>query len=79
MLDKILLSEISPAKAAELLEVFVDDFIAATNDTPIKTLLNLSRAMLNNIHYIFPQPDVSGNDGYDPISESKIDKGAEVW
>ena len=41
------------------LEVFVDDFILATNDLSMKHLTKLSRAMINGIHSIFPPPESS--------------------
>eukprot|EP00957_Ditylum_brightwellii_P150713 11475234-Ditylum_brightwellii.AAC.1 len=62
-----------------MLEVFVDDFIAATIDISIRKLLKISCAMLHGIHSIPPPPDVSGHDGHDPISEAKIDKSKGVW
>ncbi len=56
------------------IEVFVDDFIASTDDLSQPNLRNLSRAMLHGIHAIFPPPEVTGHNGGDPISEKKLDK-----
>jgi hypothetical protein len=62
-----------------LTEVFVDDFIGVTNDTSIEHLTKISRAMLHGIHSIFPPPQVSGHNGQDPVSESKLGKGEGTW
>ena len=62
-----------------LLEVFVDDFIAATNNTNKPHLEKISRAMLHGIHAIFPPPNISGHNGYDPVSEKKLDQGEGTW
>ena len=58
----------SSAFFVNLTEVFVDDFIASTNNTNWAHLTQLSRAMLHGIHSIFPPPEVSGHQGEDPIS-----------
>eukprot|EP00957_Ditylum_brightwellii_P099502 7579517-Ditylum_brightwellii.AAC.1 len=72
---KSALPEITPSQALTLLEVFVDNFIAATNDIARENLQQLSQAMMHGIHAIFSPPEASGHSGHNPISESKIDKG----
>ena len=62
-----------------LFEIYVDDFIGATNDLSINNLTRLSRGMLHGIHTIFPPPNVTGHCGFDPISESKLNKGEGQW
>ena len=71
-----------PSKRSEtttLIEVYVDDFIAMTNDISHPNLLRISRAMLHGIHSIFPPPAVTGHTGGDPIAEKKIAKGEGLW
>ena len=62
-----------------LLEVYVDDFIAACNDIRRPTLLRLSRAMLHGIHSIFPPPEVTGHNGFDSVAYKKLVGGDGVW
>ena len=62
-----------------LIEVYVDDFIACTDDISQAQLLKLSRAMLHGIHTVFPPPHVTGHNGGDPISEKKLDKKEGLW
>ena len=62
-----------------LIEVYVDDFIAATNQLDDKHLTQLSRAVLHGIHSIFPPPNISNHCGGDPISEKKMEKGDGKW
>ncbi len=62
-----------------LVEVFVDDFIACTDNLSQTHLQNVSRAMLHGIHSIFPPPNVTGHKGGDPISEKKLDKLEGLW
>ena len=62
-----------------LFEVFVDDFMAATNQIDPKNLTKISRVMLHAIHCIFPPPEVTGHKGEDSISVSKIDNGDGKW
>ena len=65
---------------ANLVEVFVDDFIAATNATGDAThLLHFSRAMLHGVHSIFPPPDITGHTGQDPVSQKKLAQGEGTW
>ena len=52
-----------------LLEVFVDDFIALTDDLTQYHLLQVSRVMLHGINTVFPLLEVIGHNGGDPIIE----------
>ena len=52
-----------------LLEVYVDNFIALSNDIRHTHLMSLSRAMLHGIRAIFPPPEVTGHTGFDPIAQ----------
>ena len=61
------------------MEVYVDDFIAMSNDLRRQHILHTSRAMLHGIHAIFPPPAVTGHNGFDPITESKLRKGEGMW
>ena len=67
------------AAYVNLLEVFVDDFIAITNNGSTEHLTHLSRAMLHGIHSVFPPPETSGHHGQDPISQKKLDEGEGTW
>jgi hypothetical protein len=66
-------------KFLTLFEVFVDDFIGATNNGAYNHLRQVSRSMIHGIHSIFPPPEISKHNGEDPISESKIAKGEGLW
>ena len=55
-----------------LLEVYVNDFIAMSNNTSHAHLLQVSRIMIHGIHVIFPPPEVTGHNGFDPVSLSKM-------
>jgi len=52
----------------DLMEVYVDDFIGATNSPSTHHLQHLSRAMLHGIHSVYPPPSASGHKGEDPIA-----------
>ena len=65
--------------ATSLVEVYVDDFIIATNDLNKINLQHLARAMLHGIHSIFPPPSVSQHTGEDPISIKKLSGGEGVF
>ena len=56
-----------------LLEVYVDDFIAASNDIGHSNLQQLLRTMLHGIHAIFQPPEVTGHNGFDPIAYKQND------
>ena len=62
-----------------VLEVYVDDFIAMSNNVESAHLWQLSRAMLHGIHAIFPPPEVTGHTGYDPIAYKKMVDGDGIW
>ena len=64
---------------SNLVEVFVDDFIAATNNADPTHLRHFSRAMLYGVHSIFPPPDITGHAGQDPISQKKLAQGEGTW
>ena len=68
-----------PVNPLTIIEVYVDDFIAGTNQLTIPELEQISRAMLHGIHAIFPPPSVTKHCGEDPISRGKLEKGEGVW
>ena len=61
--------------------VYVDDFINCGVENSQGTLLKrIARASLNNIHSIFPPPNVTQHvGGKDPISQKKAIKGDIRW
>ena len=60
------------------IEVFVDDFIAMTQDVP--RIPHLTRSILQGIEQVFPEPSVTGHvNGKDPVSEKKVRKGDADW
>ena len=70
---------LATATFTNLVEVFVDDFIAATNNTDSKHLEHFSRAMLFGVHSVFPPPEISGHQGEDPILQKKVLQGGGTW
>jgi hypothetical protein len=64
-----------PGNTTTLVEVFVDDFITATNNQSTKHLTHVSRAMLHGVHSIFPPPAITNHPGEDPISQKKLANG----
>ena len=78
MMEKVLAEPAGTSPHAEVLrrlfEIYVDDFIAATNDLSIDNLTKMSRGLLHGIHSIFPPPAITGHNGFDPISEQKLNK-----
>ena len=58
-----------PPRPLTIIEVYVDDFIAATNRLSLGELRHISRAMLHGIHAIFPPPSITKHCGGDPVSE----------
>ena len=62
-----------------LLEVFIDDFIAPTDDFTQDHLLQVSRAMLRGINTVFPTPEVTFHNGGKPISEKKLANLDGIW
>ena len=70
---------LAAATYVNLTEVFVDDFIGATNNIHPDHLRHFSRAMLYGVHSIFPPPAITGHQGEDPISQKKLDQGEGTW
>ena len=68
-----------PPRPLTIIEVYVDDFIAATNRLSLGELRHISRAMLHGIHAIFPPPSITKHCGGDPVSEKKLAKGEGTW
>ena len=66
------LHSIMPEKPVDIIEVFVNDFIGATNNADITYLLHLSRCMLHGIHAISPPSEVTQYGGGDSVSEKKL-------
>ena len=66
---------IIPGKPVDIIEVFVDDFIGATNNSDPTHIFHLSRCMLHGIHAIFPPSKVTQHGGGDSVSERKLKKG----
>ena len=67
------------ASFINITEVFVDDFISATNNPDPDHLQHFSCAMLHGIHSFFPPPEISGHQGEDPISQKKLKQGDGLW
>jgi hypothetical protein len=80
MIENLTKEKFSQTKGeTTLLEVFVDDFIGLTNDTTEDNIVQISRAMINGIHAIFPPPEITTHPGGDPVSEKKLAKGDGTW
>jgi hypothetical protein len=63
-----------------LLEVYVDDFVAAVQCTHPPALLHHSRALLHAIHSVFPPaPDPLANPDDEPVSLKKLCAGDGIW
>ena len=62
-----------------LIEVYVDKFIAMSNDLSFENLQRFSRAMLHGIHAVFPPPAITGHNGYNPIAVTKLKDGDCIW
>ena len=56
------------------IDVYVDDFIATTNNYSKHNITQMSRAILFGIHSIFPPPKITNHTGGDPVSEKKLKK-----
>ena len=69
------LQETCPQVPVLLLEVFVDDFIGATNEATEESLRHISRCMLHGVHSIFPPSEVTDHGSGDSITEKKLNKG----
>ena len=68
-----------PPRPLTLIEVYVDDFIAASIRLSLHDLRQTARAMLHGIHTIFPPHSVTKHCGGDPVSENKLEKGEGTW
>ena len=62
-----------------MLDLFCDYFIHMAQTSDPEQLLHFSRELLHGIHSVFPQPQVSGHNGQDPISKKKLDLGEGQW
>ena len=62
-----------------LLDVYVDEFITMSYDIRHSHLEKLSRAMLHGIHAILPPPEVTGHNGFVPVSEKQMGDGDGIW
>ena len=69
----------SGAQFLQLLEVYVDDFIQLVQSSDPAVLLHCSRALLHGIHSVFPPPAITGHNGQDPISLTKLMEGEGLW
>ena len=61
------------------IEVFVDDFIGMIQTSNSSEILKLTRSLLHGIHSIFPPTSITHHNGFDPISEKKLEKGEGTW
>ena len=64
---------------SNLVEVFVDAFIGATNNISKEHLEHFSRVVLFGVHLVFLLLEVSGRHGEDPVSQKKLDQGDVTW
>jgi hypothetical protein len=75
--------DVHPGEAAgpapwAAIEVFVDDFIAMSQDAA--RIPHTTRAILHGIEQVFPHPDITGHtNGKTPVSEKKVMKGEADW
>ena len=73
-------SNVNPLPATvTVIEAFVNDFMAVTNNPDPVHLCSISQAMLHGIHSIFPPPSRHGPYRGDSILEKKIAKGKGQW
>ena len=79
MLQESTQKEIESKDDKTLIEVFVDDFIGASNTQSHQKLVQISRAMLHGIHTVFPPTSVTNHSGEDPISQKKLLQGEGTW
>ena len=68
-----------PKKPVDIIEVFVDNFIGATNNSELAHLLHLSHCMLHGIHAIFMPSKITQHGRGNSVSEKKLDKGEGMW
>ena len=62
-----------------VIEVYVNDFIGATNNLTQEHLLHFSCAILHNVHSISPPKHITKYPGGNSISKKKIGKVIEGW
>jgi hypothetical protein len=79
MIQEITEVELKLSNTTTVVEVFVDDFIAATNNIGRKELQHISRCMLHGVHSVFPPPELTKHIGGDPVSQKKLDQGEGTW
>ena len=60
-------------------EVYVNDFIGATNNLTREHLLHFSRLMLHGVHSIYPPQNITNHPGGESIPKNKLDKGEGEW
>ncbi len=66
--------------AHQMSAVYVDNLLAAVEDSLGTLLKQTARATLHTIHSVFPLPWSTGVlDAKDPVSEKKLQKGDEQW
>ena len=58
-----------------ILEVYINDLISMSNNMSHAHILQIYRAILYGVHAIFPPPDVTGHNGFDPVALSKLETG----
>ena len=68
-----------PEKPVDIIYLFANDLIGATNNADLTHLLHLSRCMLHGIHVISPPSEVTQHGGGDSVFEKKINKGGRTW
>ena len=68
-----------PEKSVDIIEVFVDEFIGATNNSDLTHLLHLSCWMLHVIRAISLSSEVIQHGGGDSVYEKKLNKGGVTW
>ena len=62
-----------------LIEAYVDDFIAATNNNSQTHLQQMSHTILHGVHLLFPPPEITGHNDKDSIVYQKLVSGDRVW
>ena len=62
-----------------MLEIFCNDYIHMAQIGNLAQLLHLSRSLMHGIHSVFPLPQISGNNGQEPISKNKLESGKGQW
>ena len=77
MLQRIARTDVNKHSEAlvTLLEVYVNNDIAMSNDIRQIHLEKLSRVILHGINVIFLPTEVTGNNGFDPVAGKKMGDG----